>query len=140
VPVQDQLLALADYVTPNERELAMLAGGTPTGDDTTLEDVDAMARAVLARGAARVLVKLGARGARLVALDTVQSWPAREVQAVDTTAAGDAFNGALAVALTENASLDQAVRFATIAASISVTRPGAQPSLARRAEVDAALG
>jgi len=139
VPVPDQLLALADYVTPNERELAMLAGGTPTGDDTPLEDVDALAYAVLHRGAARVLVKLGARGARLVRLDAVQSWPARRVHAVDTTAAGDAFNGALAVALTEGASLDQAVRFATIAASISVTRPGAQPSLPSRAEVDAVL-
>jgi ribokinase len=136
VPVPDQLLALADYVTPNERELAMLAGGTPTGDDTSLEDVDAMARAVLARGAARVLVKLGARGARLVALDAVQGWPARRVHAIDTTAAGDAFNGALAVALTDGASLDQAVRFATIAASISVTRPGAQPSLPSRVEVE----
>ena len=139
VPVPDQLLALADYVTPNERELALLAGGTPTGDDTPLEDVDALAYAVLHRGAARVLVKLGARGARLVTLDAVQSWPARRVHAVDTTAAGDAFNGALAVALTEGASLDQAVRFATIAASISVTRPGAQPSLPSRAEVDAVL-
>jgi ribokinase len=101
--------------------------------------VDALAHAVLHRGAARVLVKLGARGARLVTLDAVQSWPARRVHAVDTTAAGDAFNGALAVALTEGASLDQAVRFATIAASISVTRPGAQPSLPSRAEVDAVL-
>jgi ribokinase len=136
VPIPDQLLALADYVTPNERELAILAGGPPTADDTPIEDVDAMARAVLGRGAVRVLVKLGARGARLVALDTVQSWPARQVHAVDTTAAGDAFNGALAVALTENASLDQAVRFATIAASISVTRAGAQPSLPSRAEVE----
>ena len=138
LPIPDQLLALADYVTPNERELAMLAGGTPTADDTPIEDVDAMARAVLERGAARVLVKLGARGARLVALDAVQSWPARQVHAVDTTAAGDAFNGALAVALTENASLDQAVRFATIAASISVTRAGAQPSLPTRMEVERA--
>jgi ribokinase len=138
VRIQDQLLVLADYVTPNERELALLAGGTPTGDDTPFEDVDAMARVVLARGAARVLVKLGARGARLVALDTVQSWPARLVHAVDTTAAGDAFNGALAVALIEGASVDQAVRFATIAASISVTRAGAQPSLPTRTEVESA--
>jgi ribokinase len=59
---------------------------------------------------------------------------------VDTTAAGDAFNGALAVALTEGASLDQAVRFATIAASISVTRAGAQPSLPTRAEAEHAGG
>jgi len=137
VPIPDQLLALADYVTPNERELAILAGRQPTGDDTTLDDVDAMARTVLERRAQRVLVKLGARGARLVTLDGLQSWPARHVHAVDTTAAGDAFNGALAVALTEGATLDQAVRFATIAASISVTRAGAQPSLPSRTEVDA---
>jgi ribokinase len=140
VPVPDQLLALADYVTPNERELAILAGSQPRSDDTPLEVVDAMARAVLERGAQRVLVKLGPRGARLVSLDAVQSWPARVVHAVDTTAAGDAFNGALAVALTEAASLDQAVRFATVAASISVTRPGAQPSLPTRSEVQSALG
>jgi ribokinase len=136
VPIPDQLLALASYVTPNERELAILAGRQPTGDDTPLEDIDAMARSVLERGAQRVLVKLGARGSRLFASDGVQSWPARQVQAVDTTAAGDAFNGALAVALTERATLDQAVRFATVAASISVTRPGAQPSMPTREEVD----
>ena len=137
VPIPDQLLALADYVTPNERELAMLAGGTATADDTPIEDVDAMARAVLKRGAARVLVKLGARsrgwlrsiGPRLAGAPGARSRYDR---------GGDAFNGALAVALTENASLDQAVRFATIAASISVTRAGAQPSLPTRAEVDAA--
>jgi ribokinase len=139
VPVPDQLLALADYVTPNERELAILAGGQPTSDDTPVDDVDAMARAVLERGAPCVLVKLGARGARLVSRDSVQIWPAREVHAVDTTAAGDAFNGALAVALTEGASIDQAVAFATVAASISVTRAGAQPSLPTRAEVECLL-
>jgi ribokinase len=139
VPVAHQLLALADYVTPNERELAILADRRPTADDMPLEAVDAIARAVLSRGATRVLVKLGARGSRLVTHDAVQGWPARQVHAVDTTAAGDAFNGALAVALTEGASLDQAVRFATVAASISVTRPGAQPSLPARAEVEALL-
>jgi ribokinase len=139
IPIPDQLLSLADYVTPNERELAILVGGTPTGDDTPLDAVDAMARTVLARGAARVLVKLGARGARLVAPEMARSWPARQVHAVDTTAAGDAFNGALAAALTEGASLDQAVRFATTAASISVTRAGAQPSLPTRSEVEAVL-
>lgn len=138
VSVPDQLVALADYLTPNERELAILAGRRPSGDDAGFDEIDAMARAVLERGAQRVLVKLGARGARLVALDTVQSWPARQVHAVDTTAAGDAFNGALAVALTEGAGLDQAVRFATVAASISVTRAGAQPSLPTRHEVESA--
>jgi ribokinase len=135
-PIPDQLLALADFVTPNERELAGLADVEPTSADLPLDSVDALARKVLARGCARVLVKLGARGARLVSTESVQAWPARKVDAVDTTAAGDAFNGALAVALTEGAPLEQAVRFATVAASISVTRAGAQPSLPTRAEVE----
>ena len=138
-PVPDQLLALADYVTPHEHELAVLAGADPGDGEVAVADLDAMARAVLARGSSRVLVKVGARGARLITRDGVSEWPARPVRAVDTTAAGDAFNGALAVALTEGASIDQAVRFATVAASISVTRPGAQPSLPTRAEVDAAM-
>jgi ribokinase len=137
VAIDDRLLALCDYVTPNERELATLAGDEPTGDDLPLERIDRLARAVLARGCPRVLVKLGARGARLVTADAVATWPAHAVRAVDTTAAGDAFNGALAVALTEGADIDRAVRFATLAASISVTRAGAQPSMPTRAEVEA---
>ena len=84
-----------------------------------------------------MLAKLGARGARLITADGATEWPARPVTPVDTTAAGDAFNGAFAVALAEGADLDRAVRFATTAAAISVTRHGAQPSMPSRAEVDA---
>ena len=133
--VPDQLLRLATYVTPNEGELARLVGA-PLADQPSMADIDAQAARLIARGSTRVLAKLGARGARLITADGVTEWPALPVTPVDTTAAGDAFNGAFAVALAEGAELDRAVRFATTAAAISVTRHGAQPSMPSRAEVD----
>ncbi len=134
--IPDQLLRLASYVTPNEGELARLVGA-PVADEPSMADIDAQAARLIARGSTRVLAKLGARGARLITADGATEWPARPVTPVDTTAAGDAFNGAFAVALAEGADLDRAVRFATTAAAISVTRHGAQPSMPSRAEVDA---
>ena len=133
--VPDQLLRLATYVTPNEGELARLVGA-PVADEPSMADIDGQAARLIARGSTRVLAKLGARGARLITADGAREWPARHVTPVDTTAAGDAFNGAFAVALAEGADLDRAVRFATTAAAISVTRHGAQPSMPTRAEVD----
>ena len=133
--VPDQLLRLATYVTPNEGELARLVGA-PVADEPSMADIDGQAARLIDRGSNRVLAKLGARGARLITADGATEWPARHVTPVDTTAAGDAFNGAFAVALAEGADLDRAVRFATTAAAISVTRHGAQPSMATRTEVD----
>jgi len=133
--VPDQLLRLATYVTPNEGELARLVGA-PVADEPSMADIDGQAARLIARGSTRVLAKLGARGARLITADGATEWPARHVTPVDTTAAGDAFNGAFAVALAEGADLYRAVRFATTAAAISVTRHGAQPSMPTRAEVD----
>jgi ribokinase len=136
-PVSNQLLALASIVTPNETELAVLAGRPAT----TLPDADVeiLARALLARGASCVVVKLGARGARLVTRDLSQHYRAPLVAAIDTTAAGDAFNGALAVALAEGRELEDAIPFACAAGAASVTRPGAQPSMPTRAEVERLL-
>ena len=136
--VPDQLLALATLVTPNESELAALSA---TALDATLTDegIDRCARRLMARGASAVLVKLGARGARLVTASRRQSWPASAMEVVDTTAAGDAFNGALAVALSERADLDDAIRFACAAGALSVTRAGAQSSMPTRDEVDLLL-
>ena len=94
---------------------------------------------LITRGAREVLVKLGARGARLITPSEVTAWPAVPVQVVVTTAAGDAFGGALAVALAEGAELGSAIRFASGAAALSVTRAGAQPSMPARAEVEALL-
>jgi ribokinase len=138
--VPHQLLALASLVTPNESELAWLAAAPLLDSPTPDDEIDRRAQRLLARGAEAVLVKLGARGARLVTPSRRAAWPAFPVEVVDTTAAGDAFNGALAVALAGRASLDDAIRFACAAGALSVTRAGAQPSMPTSAEVERLLG
>jgi len=134
------VLALASIVTPNETELLALADAAPTHATLADDEVDLLARQVIARGAAQLLVKLGARGARLVTGTTGRTFPAPAVEAVDTTAAGDAFGGALAVALADSAALEDAIRFACAAGAVSVTRAGAQPSMPTRLDVEALLG
>lgn len=129
-----ELLELVDILTPNEVEAAALVG-------TTSNDISpiAAAQVLRKRGAGAVIVTCGADGCQLVAEETTHV-PAREAKAVDTTAAGDAFNGALAVALTEGKSLVEATHWAAAAAAISVTRPGAIASLATREEIERACG
>ena len=128
------LIPLADIVTPNESELAILVGELPTLD---LSKARLQARALLDRGARAVVAKLGASGALLLGKDKECFWPAPSVEVVDTTAAGDAWNGAFAAALAEGRSEDEAGRFATDAAALSVTRAGAQPSMPTRVELQA---
>lgn len=135
-PVADDLIALCDYVTPNETELAMLAGQEPAGP-LTRADARRLAEIVRGRGAARVVVKMGPAGALLVGDAGEHFWEAPHVEVADTTAAGDCFNGGFAVALAEGRSPADAGRFATLAASLSVTRPGAQPSMPTRGELTA---
>jgi len=131
--VPDELLALSDYVTPNESELGSLTGGgTVDGED----DLVRRAQALRARGAGGVIVKWGERGAVLVG-ERIHHWPAHRVRAVDTTAAGDAFNGALAVGLADGHSIEDAGRMASAAAALSVTRQGAQTSMPTLEEVRA---
>ncbi len=134
--VSDRLLTLASLVTPNESELAVLSAAPVVDGATPDDEIDRRAQRLLARGAAGVLVKLGARGARLVTPSQRVTWPAFPVDVVDTTAAGDAFNGALAVALAESAQLADAIRFACAAGALSVTRAGAQASMPTRDEVE----
>ena len=134
--VPDQLLALCSFVTPNESELAVLNGDAPDDGETPLDVIDARARRLLARGCQRVLVKLGSRGVRLIEPNDAWHWSAFNVKPVDTTAAGDAFNGAFAVALAEKHTVESALTFASAAAAISVTRAGAQPAMPTRDEVD----
>ena len=131
-PIADELLPLVDIVAPNESEAAALTG-QPVA---SLADARAAARVLLGRGARGVLITLGANGA--LYCDSRNQWhcPAIAVQAVDSTAAGDAHLGALAAALAEGRALDDSLGFAAAAAAIAVTRLGAQPSLATRAEVD----
>lgn len=134
----DELLALVDYLTPNESELATL---TRAGLSETIEvsEIGAQARALIARGATKVIVKLGGAGALFVSAESQQFWPSIPVPIVDTTAAGDAFNAGFAVALAEGMSEETAGRLATAAAACSVMRPGAQPSMPTRDEVDQLL-
>ena len=129
----DDLLALVSVLTPNETEAALLAGDaavTPAQWANVLRE----------RGAASVVVTLGARGALVVTEaeeKLVQAFAPEKT--VDTTAAGDCFAGALAVALGEGQSLRSAAMFANAAASLSVEKAGAQPSLPNRYEVDVRL-
>lgn len=129
-------LALADYVTPNESEAARLTG-LPVGDVATAGEAAAAIRAL---GATRVIVTLGAAGALADGPEGRVHAPAPRVTAVDTTGAGDAFNGALAVGLAERRGLDAALAFACAAAGLACTKRGAQPSMPSRKEVDARLG
>ena len=135
-PLPDDLLRDADYLTPNERELAALAGGPVS---RTRDDATAQARRLLARGARHVIVKRGDKGALLVSAAGETEWPAFPVEAVDATAAGDAWNGAFAFALARGDGVEAAGRLATAAAAVSVTRPGAQPSLATLEEAEALM-
>jgi ribokinase len=137
-PVPDgdlDFLGLADYLTPNAGEAARLSGA-PAGDPAATRRA---AEVLRGRGAGTVVVTLGADGALACDAHGAIGVPAFAVVAVDTTAAGDAFNGALAVALGEGRPLAEGLRFACAAAALACTRRGAQPSLPARAEVEALL-
>jgi len=131
--LDDDLLRLVAVLTPNEHEAGLLAG-IAVKDERSARDA---ARRLRDRGPATVVVTLGERGVYAVAPGFEAHVPAFKVEPVDTTAAGDVFNGALAVALAETLPLPEALRFAQAAAAISVTRPGAQPSAPTRAEIEA---
>jgi ribokinase len=131
----EPLYGLIDIFTPNQVEAATLVGFPVDSINTAFE----AARVLIGRGIGTVIVKLGAQGAVVVSRDECFHQPAFAVQVVDTVAAGDAFNGALAVALADGLPLPAAVRFATATAALSVTRSGAQPSMPTRSEVDTRL-
>ncbi len=131
-----ELLKNVDYLIPNEYEAALMTGI----EIRSIQDARQAAERLLRGGPRNVIITLGNRGA-LIAEQTqteivFTQTAAFSVKAVDTTAAGDGFVGALAVALGEGLPLPEAARFASAAAAISVTRLGAQPSLPTRAEVD----
>ncbi len=131
-PLPDRLLRRVSLLTPNETEAELLTGVRVTSDVTAAK----AAEHLLARGVHAVVLTLGARGVLLATSEGQRRIPGFRVKAVDTTAAGDVFNGALAVALAEGRPLPAAARFACAAAAISVTRVGAQPSAPTRREID----
>jgi len=134
-PLEPALLRHVDILTPNQVEAAVIAG---RGDQAARDARDALQLAdlLVRRGASTVVVKMGEGGCVVRAGELSAVAPAFPVAAVDTTAAGDVFNGALAVALHEAMPLLDAVVFANAAAAVAVTRPGAQASIPSRAEAD----
>ncbi len=135
-PLPDSLLNLVSFLTPNETEAELLTG-IKVADKAGASKA---AAALRARGVETVIITLGSRGALLADADGEQFIPGFKVKAVDTTAAGDTFNGALAVALAEGMTSAAAVRFANAAAAISVTRAGAPASAPTRKEILAMMG
>lgn len=131
VDVPEETWAYVDIVTPNETEAAKITG-LPVTDAASAERAAGWFRE---RGVGQVIVTLGEHGAVVVTEDGCRTYPAFSVQAVDTTAAGDAFTGTLGAALASGSPLDEAVATAMAAAALAVTRPGASPSLPARDEV-----
>jgi ribokinase len=135
-PLPESIYQYIDYITPNESEAAALTG-IPVA---TIADAEKAADAFLARGVSNAIITLGAQGAFVKNARVKAHVPAVNAgPVVETTGAGDAFNGGFAVALSEGMDLVEAARFGCAAAGISITRPGTAPSMPTRAEIDALL-
>jgi ribokinase len=130
--ISRDLVALADYLTPNETELEVLAGQAGS-------NIEAAARSLITTDTQTVVVTLGAQGACWVNKNDTGVIPTFPVEVVDTTGAGDAFNGGFAVALAEGKGLEEAVRFGNATAALSVTKLGTAPSMPYRDQVEALL-
>lgn len=132
IELPDELLQAVDVLTPNESEMELLTGRSVDDHSSAV----AAAGDLIDRGVRHVILTLGSRGALHVTADTVAAYPAYRVDAVDTTAAGDAFNGALAFSLSRGDDLATAVPFANAVAACCVTRMGAQASMPTLEEVE----
>ncbi len=134
--LSDAMLSLCDFITPNESEAEALTGLRVT----SVAEAKAAAASLLAKGVGAVIITLGDKGAlyhdaqQTVHVPVVSAGPV-----VETTGAGDAFNGGFAVAMAEGRNVIDAVRFGCATAGISVTRPGTAPAMPARAEIDALL-
>ena len=127
----DSVLQLVDVLTPNQSEAKVLTGLSPDAD----VEPETVARELISRGVKRVVMTLGEKGALVMTANSSAYIPAIKVSAEDTTGAGDAFNGGLAVALSRGANLEDAVCFAVVTGGLAVIREGVVPSLPTRNEV-----
>jgi ribokinase len=133
-PLTENILRKAHLLTPNQNEAKILTGVSAD----TLEGAEAAGKALLAMGAQSAIITLGPMGALLIRAGECIHLEGTQIEdAIDTTGAGDAFMGGLAVAIAEGKSLEDATRFANINGALSTRRPGAMPSMPDRLEVDA---
>ncbi len=128
----DELIALADFIIPNETEVGLLTGM----EVNDIPSAEKAAKVLLERGAQNVIVTLGSKGALVVNKDTSTQVDTYPVNVVDTTAAGDAFIGGLASKLLDSASLLAAARYGCACGALATTKFGAQPSLPTKEEVE----
>lgn len=125
VQLPARLFPLIDFITPNESELELLSGIRITNE----QSIELAGRLLIDKGVKNVIVTLGKEGSVLINKSCKRQFSVNKVQVVDSTAAGDAFNGALATSLADNHSIEEAIEFASKIASITVTRMGAQSSM-----------
>ncbi|MHC4721201.1 MAG: PfkB family carbohydrate kinase, partial [Planctomycetota bacterium] len=130
--LSDDLLGCISILTPNESEAQLLTGIKVD----SAEDAAKAADVLMGKGVQTVLLTMGPRGAYIATAEFKELIPGFKVKAVDATAAGDVFNGALAVAIAENKPVREAVSFANAAAALSVTKLGAQPSAPTKEQID----
>ena len=128
----DDILASIDYLTPNETELALLSGI----ETDNIDGITTASKKLLRKGVKNVVVTLGSKGSLIANSEGVFTVSGYKVKAIDTVAAGDGFNGALAVQLLKNQSLIQAVKYANAMGALTVTKKGAIPSLHTYKEVE----
>ena len=128
----EKLFSLVDYLTPNETELEILSGIIINNEAS----IEKAARILLKKGVKNVIVTIGERGAILVNKERKEIFPSNKVKVVDTTGAGDAFNGALAFALLNGEDIDKAVLLANLVASYCITKMGAQSSMPKLEEIN----
>lgn len=131
--LSDEVLSLVDIITPNETETQILIGIEPTNK----KEIKIAAKQLLKKVNHSVLITLGSEGVYYISKNSNGEFiPTIKVEAVDTTAAGDVFNGTFAAALADSKTFNEAIKLANAAAAISVTRKGAQPSAPTRLEVE----
>lgn len=131
-PLPDDLFPCIDYLTPNEVELHILTG-LPTN---TQEDIIKAGQALVKKGAGAVVAKAGKRGAFLITKEKAELFSGFQVEAVDTTAAGDSFNAGLAAALAQGISMEHAIPYANAVGALSTLAAGAQGAMPRREAVE----
>ena len=135
-PLPKNLLKRVSILTPNESEISLLTGIEVKDEKSARKAGEAVRK----MGVKTVIVTMGKKGALIVSSELVKRIPSKKIKAVDTTAAGDAFNGALAASLVREMPLEKAVEFANHVGALSATKMGAQPSLPKLAEIKKFMG